>query len=132
MTAPSGLIALPGDLSRTELLTAFRLMYLSRKIDDREVVLKRQNKIFFQISGAGHEAIQVAAGMAMRPGHDWFYPYYRDRALALTLGITPHAMFLQGVAAGADKQSGGRQMPSHWCSRELHRSEEHTSELQSH
>lgn len=107
-------------LDRVELIRAFRLMQLSRRIDDREIVLKRQSRIFFQVSGAGHEAAQIAAGMSLRPGYDWFYPYYRDRALCLTLGVTAEDMFLQAVGAAADRASGGRQMPSHWSSPDLH------------
>jgi 2-oxoisovalerate dehydrogenase E1 component len=108
-----------GALDRETLIRAFRLMYLSRCLDDREVMLKGQNKIFFQVSCAGHEAIQVAAGMALKPGSDWAVPYYRDRALALTLGMTAEDMLLQAVGAARDPSSGGRQMPSHWSSAKL-------------
>jgi 2-oxoisovalerate dehydrogenase E1 component len=107
-------------MTREQLVEFYRLMYLSRRTDDREIVLKRQQKIFFQISCAGHEALLVAAGMAMRPGYDWFFPYYRDRAICLALGNTVEDQLLQAVGAADDPASGGRQMPSHWSSTKLH------------
>jgi TPP-dependent pyruvate/acetoin dehydrogenase alpha subunit len=108
------------ELSSDDLRHAYRLMLLSRRLDDKEIQLKNQSLIYFQISGAGHEAVLVASGMTFRAGYDWFVPYYRDRALCLALGVTPLDMLLQAVGARDDPASHGRQMPSHWSSRSLH------------
>jgi 2-oxoisovalerate dehydrogenase E1 component len=107
-------------LTRDDLLSAYRWMVLSRRLDDKEIQLKNQSQIFFQISGAGHEAILVAAAMALKPGYDWFFPYYRDRALALVLGVSPYEMLLAAVGSKDDPASGGRMMPSHWSNPSLH------------
>jgi 2-oxoisovalerate dehydrogenase E1 component len=100
--------------SADELIEDFRLSCLSRALDDREILLQKQSRVFFQISGAGHEILLVSLARSLRPGYDWFFPYYRDRALVLALGVTPRDILLEAVGSSEDPASGGRQMPCHW------------------
>ncbi len=118
-TAASTPAAASAELGREQRIALFRTIYAARRIDDKEIIGKRQNKVFFQINGVGHEAVQAAAALLLKPGHDWFFFYYRDRALAYGLGYTAKEMFLGSVGSVEDPASGGRQMPSHWGQKDL-------------
>jgi len=120
MSTVTNQVVKAGKLEKQLLVGAYRMVYMSRRVDDKEIQLKRQNRAFFQISGVGHETISLATALHLKPGYDWIYPYYRDRALCLQLGVTPYEMFLASVGAKDDPASAGRQMPSHWGSRKLH------------
>src|SRR4051812_22786177 len=103
-----------------ELVEDLRMACVSRALDDREILLQKQSRVFFQISGAGHEALLLGLARSLRPAHDWFFPYYRDRALMLGLGVGASTIMLQSVGAASDPSSGGRQMPCHWGFADLH------------
>ncbi len=120
MATTTAMIRKPLAISPERLLRAYRTMVLARRLDDKEIQLKRQNRAFFQVSGAGHEAAGVAAGLCLKAGYDWFFLYYRDRALCLELGLTAYDMLLASVGSRDDPSSGGRQMPSHWSIPALH------------
>src|SRR5437588_12635849 len=99
---------------KAELIDDYRTALVSRALDDREIALQKQSRVFFQISGAGHEALLLGLGRHLRPAYDWFFPYYRDRALMLSLGVTPEAILLQAVGSASEQSSGGRQLLSAW------------------
>ena len=104
---------------KKQLLDIYRNMILARKLDDREMTLLKQGKAFFHIGCSGHEAAQLAAANNMKPSVDWAYPYYRDAALCLGLGMSGKDQLLAFLAKDADPSSGGRQMPQHYGNKDL-------------
>lgn len=118
-TLPTGKIDSFGGLTKDELMNALRIMHVSRAIDHKVMTLLKQGKAFFHIAGAGHEATQVAFGLAMQKGVDWAYPYYRDMCFSITVGTKPEELFLAFLAKADDPLTGGRQMPCHWSSKEF-------------
>ncbi|MFN2568323.1 MAG: thiamine pyrophosphate-dependent dehydrogenase E1 component subunit alpha [Candidatus Dormibacteria bacterium] len=109
----------PGGLDDDTLRTAYTHMVRSRLLDERIWLLNRLGRARFWVSAMGHEALQVGLGMALRPGHDWVAPYYRDLALSLVVGMTPRDHLLAALARADDPNCGSRQMPAHYSSRRL-------------
>lgn len=105
--------------TKKELLDIYRTMLLSRKSDEKQLILLRQGKVHFHIGGSGHEAAQVGAVLNFRPNSDWAYCYYRDQAFVLGWGMTVEEIFLHSLARADDPNSGGRQIPHHWGKKDL-------------
>ncbi len=101
-------------LSREDLIEMYRLMAITRAVDERMWILNRAGKIPFVISGQGHEGAQVGLAFGLRKGHDWMVPYYRSVASLITFGMSPREIMLAQFARGVDPSSGGRQMPGHY------------------
>lgn len=106
--------SLPDSLTRDQLVDSYKLMLLARRLDEKELALLKQGKAFFHIGGSGHEAIQVACAMNLKPGHDWAYPYYRGLGFAIGIGFTPEEIMLAELHRAEDVMTGGRQMPGHY------------------
>jgi 2-oxoisovalerate dehydrogenase E1 component len=106
-------------LSKEDLIRAYRIMLLSRRMDEKQLMILKQGKTFFHVGGSGHEAAQIAAAAALRPGYDWAFPYYRDQAFVLKYGMTPEDIFLAALHREGDPSSGARQMPGHFGMKQL-------------
>lgn len=105
--------------SKKDLLDIYKKMALARRLDEKQLIMLKQGKAFFHIGCSGHEASQMAAAQNMIPGKDWSYPYYRDAALCLGLGMTSKEQLLSFLAKADDPNSGGRQMPQHYGHKDL-------------